>query len=108
MTSDPAGYFVIYVDRVRGTLSLEHFGTNGVLDMVIEGRAAAEIYVPAIEKRLVSRLDHAAYLGRELARAEAALLAGAEYVQDGAPERPPNSRVATSCDCGDASSGDSP
>jgi len=91
MTGDPAGYFVLYVDRVRGALSLEHFGNNGVLNMVIEGRAAAELYIPAIEKGLVSRLDHAAYLGRELARAEAALLTGAGYVQDGAPEaRPAN------------------
>jgi len=82
--SDPAGYFVIYVSRSRGTLSLEHYRNEGVLDVVIEGRCAAELYTPAIEKGLVSRLDHAAYLGKELARAEAALLEGRPYVQDGA------------------------
>jgi len=57
-----------------------------LLDAVIEGRMAAELYVPAIHKRLVSRLDHAAYLGRELARAERALLIEDPYVQDAAPE----------------------
>ena len=49
------------------------------------GANAAELYSPAIEQRLVSRLDHAAYLGRELARAEGALRSGRPYVQDTAP-----------------------
>jgi dihydropteroate synthase len=31
---------------------------------------------------LVSRLDHAAYLGSELAKAEIALKTGKEYIQD--------------------------
>lgn len=33
----------------------------------------------------IERLDHAAYLGRELARAEQALLTGTVYIQDAAP-----------------------
>lgn len=83
---DPAGYFVIFPDCGRGLLMLEHYRNDGVLDIVIEGRAAAELYIPAIEKGLVSRLDHAAYLGKELARAERALLRSGAYVQDAAPE----------------------
>ena len=43
-------------------------------------------YIPAIGKGLVSRLDHAAYLGKELARAEQSLLKDGAYVQDAAPE----------------------
>ena len=35
-----------------------------------------------IERNLLSRLDHAAYLGRELARAERSLETGELYVQD--------------------------
>jgi tetrahydromethanopterin S-methyltransferase subunit A len=73
MVPDPAGYVVVFPDRARGLLALEHYGNDGVLDVVIEGGSAGEIYWPAIERGLVSRLDHAAYLGRELARAEAAL-----------------------------------
>ncbi len=83
---DPTGYFVIYVDRLQHRLSLEHYRKDGLLDTTIEGLTAAEVYIPAIERGLLSRLDHAAYLGRELARAERALQANEPYVQDGAPE----------------------
>lgn len=37
---------------------------------------------------LLTRLDHAAYLGRELAGAETALAPGDPYIQDAAPEQP--------------------
>jgi tetrahydromethanopterin S-methyltransferase subunit A len=86
MVSDPAGYFVIYVDRQRSLLSLEYYRNDGRLDTVIEGGAAAELYTPAIDRGLLSRLDHAAYLGRELARAEYSLHSGEPFVQDAAPE----------------------
>ena len=39
-------------------------------------RSAAEVYMTAIERGLLTRLDHAAYLGRELARAEHAMSSG--------------------------------
>lgn len=95
--TDPAGYFVVYVDRPRRLLVLEHYRKDGVLDAVIEGRTAAELYTPAIERGLISRLDHASYLGRELARAEHALLNGERYVQDAAPEGVP---LAPATPCG--------
>ncbi len=87
MVSDPAGYFVLFIDRVRRLLNLEHYTNNGVLTTIIEGQSAAEIYMTAIERGLLTRLDHAAYLGRELARSEHALLSGEAYVQDAAPEQ---------------------
>jgi tetrahydromethanopterin S-methyltransferase subunit A len=87
MISDPEGYFVIFLDRPRGLLNVEHYENNGVLTAIIEGRSAAEVYMTAIERALLSRLDHAAYLGRELARAEHALGSGEPYIQDAAPER---------------------
>ncbi len=86
MVSDPSGYFVVFPDRQRRLLLLEHYGNEGVLDAIIEGKSAAEVYIPAVERKLVSRLDHAAYLGKELARAEQALASGIAYVQDAAPE----------------------
>lgn len=86
MAPDPAGYMVLYVDRQRQLLSLEHYRNDGLLDTVLEGTSAAELYIPAIAQGLISRLDHAAYLGRELARAEGALHTGAPYLQDAAPE----------------------
>ncbi len=87
MVSDPAGYFVIFIDRVRRLLNLEHYKNNGVLTTIIEGRSATEVYMTAVERALLTRLDHAAYLGRELARAENALSSGEVYVQDAAPEQ---------------------
>jgi tetrahydromethanopterin S-methyltransferase subunit A len=99
MVSDPAGYFVIYVDPNRGLLSLEHYLNDGVLDTVIEGHTAAELYIPAIDRGLISRLDHAAYLGRELARAEESLRAGEPFVQDAAPElAPPLPLASVACE----------
>jgi tetrahydromethanopterin S-methyltransferase subunit A len=94
MVSDPAGYFVIFIDRVRGLLSLEHYKNNGVLTTIIEGKSAAKAYMTAIERTLITRLDHAAYLGRELARAEHALSSGEPYVQDAAPEQ-----CSSQCSC---------
>ena len=103
MRPDPAGYFVIYPDRARGVLSLEHYRNDGLLDIIIEGHTAAELYTAAIERELLTRFDHAAYLGRELARAEQALESGDDYVQDAAPEQ--NSRpTTTGCDCASSSS----
>lgn len=86
MTSDPNGYFVVYVDRARRLLSLEHYDNNGMLTTIIEAPTAAAVYMPAVDRGLLSRLDHAAYLGRELARAEHALSSGDDYVQEAAPE----------------------
>lgn len=87
MVSDPAGYFVIFVDRARKRLSLEHYENSGALTTIIEAKSVAEIYMTAIDHTLISQLDHAAYLGRELARAEEALRSGGPYVQDAAPEQ---------------------
>ena len=55
------------------------------LDSLIEGETPAALYFEAIERGLASRLDHAAYLGRELACAHRSLLMGEPYTQDRAP-----------------------
>ena len=87
MIPDQAGYFVVYVDRQERCLFLEHYKNTGFLDGVIQGNTAPELYSPAIEREWISRLDHAAYLGRELTRAEHTLFTGEPFVQDAAPEQ---------------------
>lgn len=87
MVPDPAGYFVVYVDHHGRCLFLEHYKNTGFLDGVIQGHSAPELYTPAIERGWLSRLDHAAYLGSELSRAERALFTEEPFVQDAAPER---------------------
>ncbi len=100
---DPAGYFVVYPDRARGHLVLEHYSNQGVLDRVFSATAPAALYATVIEAGLISRLDHAAYLGRELARAEAALATGTAYVQDRAA-----GALTADSGCGCASADEAP
>lgn len=95
---DPSGFLVVYPDAVRG-LVLEHYQKDGVLDCVIEGRTPSAVGTTAVERGLLSRLDHAVYLGRELARAEESLRSGKPYVQDRAPGLTPTS---TEPEAGDA------
>ena len=105
---DPAGYFLIKVDREAGELIAEHYAnsiddrglatdpdTGEVISCrgagpraplaVYRGRSAKELGMALTEgegPHPLSCLDHALYLGRELQRAEAALAVGADYVQD--------------------------
>ncbi|NLU04338.1 MAG: DUF4346 domain-containing protein, partial [Methanothermobacter sp.] len=44
--------------------------------------SAKKLYEEIINRNLVSRLEHAAYLGAELQKAEIALRTGKDYVQD--------------------------
>ncbi|MCP9928988.1 DUF4346 domain-containing protein [Cyanobium sp. CH-040] len=105
---DPAGYFLIKLDREAGELIAEHYG-NGIDERGLatdpdtgeviscrgagpreplatyRGRSAKELGMALTEgegPHPVSCLDHALYLGRELQKAEAALESGADYVQD--------------------------
>lgn len=96
---DPAGYFVVYPEPRRDALVLEHYTKEGLLDSVLEGRSAGPLYQAVISRGLVSRLDHAAYLGRELARAEQNLKDGTVYIQDRAPELEQGSATNPSCGC---------
>jgi tetrahydromethanopterin S-methyltransferase subunit A len=85
LTLDKAGYFVIYPERRSMNLVVEHYTNQGVLDCMMEGNSTGALYTEAIVRQLVTRLDHAAYLGRELARAEQSLIEGTAFVQDAAP-----------------------
>ncbi|MCY7394477.1 MAG: DUF4346 domain-containing protein [Leptolyngbyaceae cyanobacterium CAN_BIN12] len=104
---DPNGYFVIYVDANEKQICARYY-TNFIDERglacdpetgkpipcdgsvsrlptrLFSGRTAKEICVQIFEQTTcpVTQLDHASYLGREFQRAEAAMLAGQEYVQD--------------------------
>lgn len=99
---DPAGYFVLYPEPRNKRLVLEHYNNTGVLTRVFQGATPTALYSAVIEAGLISRLDHAAYLGRELGRAEAALRDGSVYVQDKAPGTSDEESLhstASSCGC---------
>ena len=83
-TVDPQGVFKINVDRNAAAIVVLHFSTSDVAkpSNIIKGQTAETVYAKIVEIGLVTRLDHAAYLGSELAKAEIALKTGKEYIQD--------------------------
>lgn len=97
LTLDGAGYFVVYPDPRVQRLIVEHYTNQGVLNCVLEGMTTGALYSEAIKRELLTRLDHAAYLGRELARAQQSLLDGTPFVQDAAPG--PLAVIAPMADC---------
>jgi tetrahydromethanopterin S-methyltransferase subunit A len=99
LISDPAGFFVVYPDSPRRRLVVEHYTNDGVLGCVIEGSTPAAVAAAIIDRGLITRLDHAAYLGRELVRAEASLATGEPYVQDRAPGEPARSEESAPSGC---------
>ena len=104
---DPSGYFIIKIDHINKKIFVEHYLNNidkkGIaLDPLtnkpiqcdkqnrrqynknFNGNTAKEIGILITEKNnnLISKLDHALYLGRELQKAEECLLKNEEYIQD--------------------------
>lgn len=105
---DPGGYFLIYLDRAAQLICAKHFTnvinekglaldpetgkplpTRGKVERtptaLFTGRTAKELCIKIFEEPetcLVTRFDHAAYLGREFMRAEFCLDSGEEYIQD--------------------------
>jgi dihydropteroate synthase len=51
-------------------------------EIIIKGSNTRDIYQTIIRNKLITKLDHAAYLGRELKKAEIALRIGRSYKQD--------------------------
>lgn len=80
---DPAGFFIV-LPQPGGLILCEHYANNGALLNVVEGRRADIIAATIVERGLITRLDHAVYLGRELAKAELSIKTGAIYEQDAA------------------------
>jgi len=82
---DPLGYFVIEIDRQRNVIVVRHKLNDGRdSGYIFEGTSAERLYKKVLHEQLVSVMEHAAYLGKELERAEQALKSGKEFVQDSA------------------------
>lgn len=84
VTMDNAGYFVIVPLTDRGAINVEHYSYDNSLLRIIEGTTARAIYHMIISNGWVTELSHAAYLGKELVKAELSLQHSLKYVQDGA------------------------
>jgi dihydropteroate synthase-like protein len=79
---DEMGWFKVKVDRENDLIVATHFRESSEPDVVVRGVDATEMYQTIIRMGLVGRLDHAAYLGKELVKAEMALKLGRSYIQD--------------------------
>ena len=79
---DLKGYFLIKINREKKQLELAHCRKNNIIEIKIVGKRPQDVYFEAIKRGLISRLDHAAYLGKELEKAYLALKLGKNYVQD--------------------------
>ena len=79
---DEGGWFRIEVDREEGALVAVHYTEPGKPHLVVKGRDARDVYQTIFRRGLVRQYDHAAYLGKELMKAELALKLGRSYVQD--------------------------
>ncbi len=81
---DKAGYFVIIPSKKDGNILIEHYSYDNKLLRKIEGKNSRDLYFTIIENNWVTELSHAAYLGKELARAEMSIKKDFKFVQDGA------------------------
>jgi len=82
---DPAGSFKILVQHGfnpnDSKIIVTHFKKTKP-DLTIVGKYTKEIYDKLVREGLITRMEHAAYLGAELQKAEIAMITGKEYVQD--------------------------
>ena len=104
---DPKGYFLIKIDLIKKKIIVEHYlnkinkkglaidpDTNMPItcrdenlrqyNKIFIGDTAKEVGILLSEKEegLISKIDHALYLGRELQKAEDCILKNLEYIQD--------------------------
>jgi len=85
LRSDKTGHFRIQLEE--RSIVVEHFDAKDQLLRVVEGKTARDICLTLIRNGWVSKLEHAAYLGRELARAQMALSRDQPFTQDAAEPR---------------------
>lgn len=79
---DPKGYFLIRTIPEKKTIEVGFCGSRNKVEIVVSGTKPIDIYTNILRENVISRMEHAAYLGRELQKAHIALQLGLPYVQD--------------------------
>jgi len=92
--ADPRG--VIIIDVVDGKIKakLQDLKTSALL-MEFEGKTAKELMYKMKHHRWISRTDHAAFIGSELAKAELCMKLGIKYNYDNPIELPTAERIVS-------------
>ena len=86
---DPNGFFVVGLDRNSGEIVIRHYTPDNRPAHEMRGRSAETMLLGLLREKLISQMSHAAYIGGELAKAEAATRLGLEYEQDQPLRLPP-------------------
>ena len=79
---DPKGYFTIKPFKNLKKVFVRYYDAKNNLNETFSGITTEQIVHKIIENKLISRLDHAAYLGKEIEKAIIALKNNIEYAQD--------------------------
>lgn len=79
---DPNGYFLIRVNSYENNIEVGYCKSSNNPDVMVFGETPESIMYKIIDEGLLTRLDHAAYLGKELMKAYFALKNDLKYVQD--------------------------
>jgi len=80
---DPMGYFLIRVCNETLEVGLCSYNTSNTVKRVWMGKLPQDIYMKVIIDCPEIWQEHAAYLGKELARAYICMHMGITYIQDG-------------------------
>jgi len=79
---DPKGYFTIKPFFSQEKVFVRYYDPKNTLKYTFVGINTSQIIQSIIERKLISRLDHAAYLGKEIEKAIIALKNKLNYFQD--------------------------
>ena len=79
---DPKGYFTIKPFFSQKKVFVRYYDSRNNLRYTFTGITTLQIIQSIIKRKLISRLDHAAYLGKEIEKAIIALKNKINYVQD--------------------------
>jgi dihydropteroate synthase-like protein len=83
-TLDYLGTFRIFIDHPDRMIVAIHYSMSNPNEPlhIIKGKTAQAVFAKILEMGIVSKLDHSAYLGNELTKAEIALRTDKNYMQD--------------------------
>ena len=80
--ADPKCYVLIRFDRNEMKIEVAICDYKNVIHAIYRGMRAQDIYYQIIKDGWITRVDHGAYLGKELKKAELCLFLGCEYWQE--------------------------
>ena len=73
---------MIKIDKEKRLIEVGYCRENNVVEKIITGKSPQEVYYTILRLGLISSLQHACYLGKELTKAGFAIKNNLEYIQD--------------------------